>query len=167
MPTKSWLPTWGDRGREAEHFRGFKTQIDSLFEDWFGRSTSGLLAPRIDMAEDEHSLTLTAELPGVSEKDIDVSLVGDQLTIKGEKHSEFEEKKDSQGFAVHRMERSYGAFQRSITIPYAIDPDQVSAEFKDGVLKVMLPKPPDAVARSQGRKIEIKKPPASTDTNSL
>lgn len=102
MVNKSWLPTWGDRGREAEHFRGFKTQIDSLFEDWFGRSTSGLLAPRIDMAEDEHSLTLTAELPGVSEQDIDVSLVGNQLTIKGEKHSEFEEKKDSQGFAVHR-----------------------------------------------------------------
>jgi HSP20 family protein len=158
MTNKSWLPNWGN---EAEHFRGFKTQIDSLFEDWFGRSTSGVLAPRIDVAEDERMVTLTVELPGVSEKDIEISLVGDQLTAKGEKRSEHEEKRDRQGFAIHRMERSYGAFQRSISVPYAVDPEQVSAVFVDGVLKIALPKPADAVARTQGRKIEINKPSSS------
>ena len=114
MANKSWFPSWGDRGRDVEHFRGFKTQIDSLFEVWFGRSMGGFLAPRIDIAEDDRSITLTAELPGVNESDIDVSLVGDQLTIKGEKRSEHEDKKDAHGFSLHRTERSYGAFQRTI-----------------------------------------------------
>ena len=158
MTNKSWFPTWGERNRDVEHFRGFKTQIDSLFEDWFGRSMGGVLAPRVDVAEDEKAVTLTAEVPGVNEKDIDVSLVGDQLTIKGEKRSEHEEKKDVQGHVVHRTERSYGAFQRTITMPYQVDPEQVSAQFKDGVLTVTLPKPPDAVAQKQGRKIEVNKP---------
>jgi HSP20 family protein len=158
MTNKSWFPTWGERNRDVEHFRGFKTQIDTLFEDWFGRNMGGVLAPRVDVAEDEKAVTLTAEVPGVNEKDIDVSLVGDQLTIKGEKRSEHEEKKDVQGHVVHRTERSYGAFQRTITIPYQVDPEQVSAQFKDGVLTVTLPKRPDAVAQKQGRKIEVNKP---------
>jgi HSP20 family protein len=158
MPNKSWFPTWGDRNRDVEHFRGFKTQIDSLFEDWFGRSMGGVLAPRIDVAEDEKAVTLTAELPGVKETDIEVSLAGDQLTIKGEKRSEHDDKKESEGHAVHRTERSYGAFQRTLTVPYEVDPDQVSAQFRDGVLTITLPKPPDAVAQKQGRKIEVNKP---------
>jgi HSP20 family protein len=154
---KSWFPTWGERNRDVEHFRGFKTQVDSLFEDWFGRSMGGVLAPRVDVAEDEKAVTLTAELPGVNEKDIDVSLVGDQLTIKGEKRSEHEEKKDVEGHVVHRTERSYGAFQRTVTVPYQVDPNQVSADFKDGALRIALPKPPDAVAQKQGQKIDVNK----------
>jgi HSP20 family protein len=157
MTNKSWFPTWGERNRDVEHFRGFKTQVDSLFEDWFGRSMGGVLAPRVDVAEDENAVTLTAELPGVNEKDIDVSLVGDQLTIKGEKRSEHEDKKETDGHVIHRKERSYGAFQRTITVPYQVDPTQVSADFKDGVLRITLPKPPDAVAQKQGQKIEVNK----------
>jgi HSP20 family protein len=157
MTNKSWFPSWGDRNRDAEHFRGFKTQIDTLFEDWFGRSMGGVLAPRVDVAEDDKAVTLTAELPGVTEKDIDVSLVGDQLTIKGEKRSEHEEKKEQEGHVVHRTERSFGAFQRTITVPYKVDPNQVSADFKDGVLKITLPKPPDAIAQKEGQKIEVNK----------
>ena len=152
MASKSWLPTWGDRHREIEYFRGFKTQIDSLFEDWFGRSMSGVLAPRVDIAEDDAGVTLTSELPGVDEKDIDIVLCGDQLTIKGEKRSEHEH--EAGGPTLHRVERSYGAFQRAITIPYDVDPDRVSAQFKSGVLKITLPKPPEAVKR-EGRRIAI------------
>jgi HSP20 family protein len=162
MANKSWFSSWGDRGREVEHVRGFKTQIDSLFEDWFGRSMGGVLAPRVDVAEDDQSVTLTAELPGVNENDIDVSLVGDQLTIKGEKRSEHEDKKDSQGFSLHRTERSYGAFQRTITVPYQVDPDLVAAQFKDGVLRITLPKPADALAQKQGRKIAINRSASPT-----
>jgi HSP20 family protein len=157
MTNKSWFPGWGDRNRDVEHFRGFKTQVDSLFEDWFGRSIGGVLAPRVDVAEDEKAVTLTAELPGVKENEIEVSLVGDQLTIKGEKRSEHEEKKEMEGHVVHRTERSFGAFQRTITVPYQVDPGQVSADFKDGVLRITLPKPPDAVAQKEGQKIEINK----------
>ncbi len=158
MANKSWLPSWSDRGREIDQFRGFKTQVDSLFEDWFGRSLGGAIAPRIDVAEDDKAVMLTAELPGVTEDNIDVSLIGDQLTIKGEKRSEHEEKKDTEGFTVHRCERSYGAFQRTITIPYQIEPDQVAAQFKDGVLKITLPKPPAALTQRQGHRIQINKP---------
>ena len=119
----------------------------------------GVLAPRVDVAEDEKTVTLTAELPGVNEEDIEVTLAGDQLTIKGEKHSELDEKKESEGRTVHRTERSYGAFQRTITIPYKVEADQVSAHFKDGVLTITLPKPADTVAQKQERKIEVNKPP--------
>ena len=121
----------------------------------------GVLAPRIDVAEDGQSVMLTAELPGVSENDIDVSLVGDQLTIKGEKRSAHDDKKESEGFTVHRRERSYGAFQRTITIPYQIDPDQVAAQFKDGILKITLPKPTEDLHQKQGHKIQINKPTGS------
>jgi len=162
MVNKSWFPAWGERHRDVEHFRGFKSQIDSLFEDWFGRSMGGVLAPRVDIAEDDTAVTLTAELPGVKEADIEVSLVGDQLSIKGEKRSEHDEKKDMEGRTVHRMERSYGAFQRTLTLPYQVDPAQVSAQFRDGVLTISLPKPPDAVAQKQGRKIEINPTPGAT-----
>jgi len=155
MASKSWFPTRSNR--DADHFRGFKTQVDSLFEDWFGRSMGGALAPRVDVTEDNHHVTLTAELPGVNEKDIDVSIVGDQLTIKGEKRSELEDKQEAEGHVVHRIERSYGSFQRTMTVPYEVDPDQVSAQFKDGVLMITLPKPADAAVRKQGHKIEINK----------
>ena len=70
-------------------------------------------------------------------------------------------RKRTEGHVVHRTERSYGAFQRTITIPYQVDPDQVSAEFKDGVLTITLPKSPDAMAQKQGRKIEVNKPSRS------
>ena len=155
-----WLPPWGDRSSgDVEHFRGFKNQVDSLFEDWFGRSMGGVLAPRLDVTEDDKAVTITAELPGVKENEIEVSLVGDQLTLKGEKRSEHEGKEEVAGRVVHRTERSYGAFQRTITVPYQVEADQVSAQFRDGVLTVTLPKPPDAVAQKQGRKIEVNKPP--------
>jgi len=161
MSNKSWLPPWSERGREVEHFRGFKTQVDSLFEDWFGRSMGGTLAPRVDIAEEEGMITVTAELPGVSENDIDVALRDDQLTIKGEKRSEHQEKGESEGHVLHKTERSYGAFQRTLTLPYRVEPEQISATFKDGVLKVTIPKPADAQAQKEGRKIEINKPPST------
>ena len=154
-----WLPPWGDRSGDVEHFRGFKNQVDSLFEDWFGRSMGGVLAPRLDVTEEDKAVTITAELPGVKENEIEVSLVGDQLTLKGEKRSEHEGKEEVAGRVIHRTERSYGAFQRTITLPYQVEPDQVSAQFRDGVLTVTLPKPPDAVTQKQGRKIEVNKPP--------
>jgi HSP20 family protein len=166
MPNRSWLPAWGDRNRDVEHFGRFKSQVDSLFEDWFGRSMGGVLAPRMDVAEDEKTVTLTVELPGVKESDIEVSLVGDQLTIKGEKRSEHDEKKEAEGRTIHRVERSYGAFQRTLTVPYRIDPGQVSALFEDGVLTITLPKPADAVAQRQGTKIDVKKAGRDATTGS-
>jgi len=160
MPDKPWLPTpWG--GRELDPFRGFRTQLDSLFEDWFGRSMGGTLAPRVDVSETAKEVTLKIELPGVEEKDIDVSLSGNQLTIKGEKKTEHEERKDDEkgddGRVFHRIERAFGAFQRTMTVPFDVEPDKVSADFKDGVLTVTLPKPEGAGDQPQARRIEVKR----------
>jgi len=157
----NWLPTWRERGGGPEQLRGFKTQIDSLFEDWFGRSMGGTLAPRVDLTEDEMALTVTAELPGVSESDIDISVRDHQLTLKGEKRSEHEDKKEREGHVLHRVERSYGAFQRTLTLPYCVEPDRITATFKDGVLKIILPKPADAQAQTQGHKIAINTSPSN------
>jgi HSP20 family protein len=153
MPDKPWFPA----GRELDPFRGFRTQLDTLFEEWFGRTTGGALAPRIDVSETDKEMTLTVELPGVEEKDIEVSLSGNQLTIKGEKKSGQEEKKDEEGRVFHRVERSYGAFQRTMTVPFDVEPDKVAAQFKDGVLTVTLPKPQAAMDKPQARKIEVKR----------
>src|SRR5690349_13720830 len=130
MANRSWLPAWSERNRDSEQFRGLRSQIDSLFEDWFGRSMGGVLAPRVDVEEDEREITVTVELPGVQEKDIEISLAGDHLSIKGEKRSEHEEKKEAHGRLLHRVERSYGSFRRVIPLPYRVEPDQITAGFK-------------------------------------
>jgi HSP20 family protein len=155
MPNRSWFPTWSDRNRNVEPFQGFRTQLDNLFEDWFGRTMGGTLAPRIDASETDTEVLLTVELPGVEEKDIDVSLTGDQLTIKGEKRSEHEVKSDEEGRVMRRVERSYGALQRTMTLPYQVEPERVSATFKNGVLKLVLPKPAEALKRAETRKIQV------------
>ena len=158
MSDKPWFPPgWG--GRELDAFRGFRTHLDGLFEDWFGRNMGGTLAPRIDVSETAKDMTLTVELPGVEEKDIDISLSGSQLTIKGEKKSEQaqDDKKDEHGRVFHRVERSYGAFQRTMTVPFEVEPDKVSAQFKDGVLTVTLSKPQEAADKSQAHRIQVKR----------
>jgi HSP20 family protein len=159
MPDKSWLPSnWASRELDPV-FRGFRTQLDALFEDWFGRSMGGTLAPRVDVSETAKEVALKVELPGVAEKDIDVSLSGKQLTIKGEKKSEHETRDETgeRGRVFHRVERSFGAFQRTMTIPFDVEPDKASAEFKDGVLTITLPKPERVGEQPQTRRIEVKR----------
>jgi HSP20 family protein len=158
MPDKTWMPAaWGSRDLDP-FLRSFRTQLDNVFEDWFGRNMAGTLAPRVDVSETSKELRLTFELPGVEEKDIDVSLSGNELTIKGEKRPEREEKKDQEeGRVYHRVERSFGAFQRTMTVPFDVEPDKVMAEFKDGVLTVTLPKPEGVSEQPQTRRIEVKR----------
>jgi HSP20 family protein len=109
--------------------------------------------PAMDIVENAKELTLTAELPGIDEKDIDVSVEDGVVTIKGEKA---EERKDEEEKKVYLYERTYGSFQRSFALPPVVDPSRVSASFDKGVLKVHLPK--DGEARAKGRKVEIKSP---------
>ena len=97
--------------------------------------------PSIDVRETDTDLVVEAELPGMDEKDVSVTLSNDVLTLKGEKKSEREEKKED----YHVMERSYGSFQRSFRLGDTIDPDKVTAAFDKGVLKVTLAKRPEAV----------------------
>lgn len=112
-----------------------------------GGQTSMLLAPHMDVSETEGEIRIQAEMPGVTEQDIDVSLNQDVLTIRGEKKQE--RKEERQG--VHFTERSFGTFQRSLRLPFSINPDQVQARFENGVLTVTLPKvqPQERVHRIQ------------------
>jgi HSP20 family protein len=99
--------------------------------------------PAVNIYEDEHSINIEAELPGMQEKDIDVSLENNVLTISGERKLENEEKREN----FHRMERSYGRFTRSFTLPPSVDPEHVNAEFNNGILKVSINKKEEAKPR--------------------
>jgi HSP20 family protein len=106
--------------------------------------------PAIDMSEDDKAYKISAELPGLDAKDVDVSVSGGTLVLKGEKRQEKEEKDKNYYFS----ERAYGSFQRAFELPASVDRDKVSADFSKGVLTITLPKTPDA--QKQQKKIEVK-----------
>jgi len=132
------LAPWaGDLRREMERF------LDRYAEPaWepFATMTDGAWAPMLDVAETKDALIVKAELPGVEAKDIGIELMGDLLTLKGEKEKRTEEKEER----YHRVERTYGAFLRSVRLPMVVDGSKVTATFKNGVLVVTLPKTPAA-----------------------
>jgi HSP20 family protein len=160
MKVRSMLPTlWNDTKNEREPFRALQHQIDKLFTNFtselpmigpWNSSANGYLPVRIDVAETDKTIEVTAELPGVSEKDIDVSLVGDVLTVKAEKKSDHEEKTKD----YHVVERSYGTFERSMQLAFKADPAKIDAKFDKGVLKLVVQKPAEAQTKAQ--KIEVK-----------
>ena len=115
--------------------------FDRFFEPrWDELEAVGAWAPKLDFSETKDAFVVKAEVPGVEQKDISVSIQDQMLTIKGEKHKEKEEKDEK----YHRVERSWGAFARTIALPAGVDTGKVDATFKDGVLSVKLPKTPAA-----------------------
>lgn len=129
------------RRDERDPFAAMQKEINRMF-DQFGRGSLSHLSdsdvsPRLDVAETDTAIEVTAELPGIDEKDVEVVLRDDLLTIKGEKKSEKEEKKKD----YHLIERSYGSFARSIRLPFEADSEAVKASFAKGVLKISIAKP--------------------------
>ena len=102
--------------------------------------TTTTVAPPVDIYEDEHNIALKLEVPGIDEKDIDVSIEGNTLTVHGERKIEKEEKEEN----FRRIERQYGSFTRSFTLPSSVDTGQVSAHYDKGVLKINLAKKAEA-----------------------
>ena len=140
------------RGRsEVDRFR---SEIDRMFDDFltrspFGRSFErGEWMPAIDMSETDKEISVHTEIPGMDAKDIDISLNGRVLTIKGEKKQEQEEKEKN----YHRIERRYGSFSRSFELPADVDANNVNATYENGVLALSLPK----TKEQSVKKIEIK-----------
>jgi HSP20 family protein len=137
----SLIPDWW----RPDPFSDLRREIDRLFDDVFGGDgpfrfwRTEELAPRIDVREADDRLEVVADLPGVDEKDIDVEVQDDLLTIRGEKRADREER----GRDYRLAERSFGRFVRSIRLPFAVDPDKVDASYAKGVLTVTVPKPPE------------------------
>ncbi|HRX35835.1 MAG TPA: Hsp20/alpha crystallin family protein [Aestuariivirga sp.] len=153
---KTYLPDlWGRS--TGEMFSSLQHEIDRVFSD-FGRGLPSMpgfgkgTEMKVNVAETDGALEVTAEIPGVDAKDIDVQLKDGVLTIKGEKKDEKEEKDEKKNY--HLVERSYGMFQRSFAVGADVDADKINASFDKGVLKVTLPKLPAAKAKVQ--KIEVK-----------
>jgi HSP20 family protein len=142
----------------ANPLAALRQEMDNMFEDFFegfsieplgGMSKNRGFMPRINVSEDEKAMEISAELPGMDEKDIELTLNDGALTIKGEKKSEHESKEKN----FYRVERSYGSFQRTIPLGSQIDESKVDANFKKGVLKVTLPKVIEA--KPAAKKINI------------
>lgn len=150
-------------GAPSEHPLTQFQRMMNLFNDAFTNwglgwdmfpldSTVGQLSsfnPRMDVEDDGKQLVVTVEVPGIQEKDVEVTLTDNLLTIKGEKHTQSEQK----GRDFLRRERSYGSFRRSLRVGPEVDAGKVKASFKDGVLHVTLPKTP--AAQKEARKIPI------------
>lgn len=144
------LIPWRDRS-EVDRFRG---EIDKLFDGFFTGSPfgppfqRGNWMPAIDVSEGEKAIVIHAEIPGMNAKDIDISLNGRVLTIKGEKEQEQEDKEKN----YLRIERRYGSFSRTFELPADVDANRVKARYKDGVLKLNLPKTKEQTVK----RIEVK-----------
>jgi HSP20 family protein len=145
------------RGPSLSPFRGLfdiQDEMNRLFNDFFGAGDLPEVAdfvPGIDISETKNEIKVKVDLPGLTEKDVEVNLSGDVLSIKGERKEEAEEKDEN----YYRKERVYGTFLRQIQIPKKIKTDQVKAKFKNGVLHVILPKAEEAVEK--GIKVEVEK----------
>ena len=148
-------------------WHSFRSEMDRLFDRFgsgFGfpslrrmfdiepgwRSSFSFSMPAIDMSENEKAYKISAELPGIDAKDIDVSLSGDMLVLKGEKRQEKEEMNKN----YHFSERAYGSFQRAFDLPASVDRNKVAADFSKGVLTITLPK--TAESQKPQKKIEVK-----------
>lgn len=151
----SLLPKlWGHEKGAADPFTNLQREIDRVFDQFHRQDAwpfpvsgpgNGKLVPRINVSETETEIEVTAELPGVEDKEIDVSLTDDLLTIRGEKKTESEKQEKD----YRLVERSYGAFERAMRLPCEVEADKIDATFKNGILTVKLPKSQAAKGKTQ------------------
>lgn len=132
-----------------------RDEIEKVFDSFFGRTPhlierEGYWVPAIDIEETDNEYIVKAELPGMKKEDIKISLTEDSLTISGERKMEKEEK----GKTYHRVEMSYGKFQRSISFPSEVKPEEAKATYKDGILTITIPK--SEKAKPKEIEIEVK-----------
>jgi HSP20 family protein len=160
MALRALTPSGNGGSRSVQPVTVFGTlhrEIDRLFDD-FTRGGFGLMAapaqsnllPSIDVTETDKEIEVTAELPGLERKDVEISMDDDVLTIRGEK--KVEAKQEDKNKNYHVTERGYGVFVRAIQLPAGVDPSSIQATMSNGVLKITIPKP----AKSEPKKIEVK-----------
>ena len=159
---RSLLPSiFGDRGQNRPVFQSLNNELDRIFDEFRGTlnnyndpfelKSKGQLTPKMDISETDDAVQIEAEIPGVDADNLDVTVSNNVLVIKGEKSDEREEKEKD----YHLIERSYGSYLRSIPLGFDVTTDDIKADFKDGVLKVTIPKPEEIT--QQTKKIAINK----------
>jgi HSP20 family protein len=162
MALKDLAPWHHGKSTAPAAFGDLQREVDRVFENfWSGFGTPSLLRDngalaagldvKIDASEDEKAYHVAAELPGLSEKDVEVTFADNTLTISGEKNSEKEVKEEN----YHRRERAFGSFRRSFSLPAEVDEEKISAAFKDGVMTIELPK--SKTAQKKAKKITIQR----------
>jgi HSP20 family protein len=145
-----WQSMRHEMDRLFDRFSGFDFPFGRDIEHFWPGTAGSEMSVSVDVSEDDKAYTIAAELPGIDEKDVDVEVAEDMLTLKGEKHAEKEEKDKNH----YLCERSYGSFQRSFALPSDIDVSRIDAKFAKGVLTVVLPKNPKA--QPAWKKITVK-----------
>ena len=160
IPWRDKSPAPARRDEYLDPFVSFRREVDRMFDDFFngfgGRGLRGQvngwqgLTPTVDVTETEKEVVVTAELPGLDDKDFEVTLTGDLLTIKGEKRAEHEQR-NGDGYY---MERRFGTFSRAVQLPFEVKDEKVDARYDKGVLTIRVPKPADA--QRTMRRIEVK-----------
>ena len=139
------IATW----RPFRELAGFDREFTNLFGRWRMPGEERGWMPMVDVFEKDDKFVVKAELPGMKEEDIECSVVGDSLIIKGEKKTESEVKEED----YYRSERTYGSFYRTISLPSTVDTDKIKASYEDGVLEITLPK----LAEVKSKKIVVSK----------
>jgi HSP20 family protein len=143
-------------------FSTLQDRINRIFQESVNRGgsdealTTSNFAPPVDVYEDEHNITLKIEVPGIDEKDINVSIENNTLTVRGERRFEKDEKEEN----FQRIERMFGSFTRSFTLPNSVDPEQISAHYEKGVLKIRMSK--RAEAKPKLIKVSVEKTEAKS-----
>ena len=156
MNLRSLIPVSRDRNvaRQDNPFLSLQREVDRLFDDFttgfpsFSKGVGADLLPSMDVTETDKEIEITAELPGLEEKDVQINVADNLLTIRGEKKAEKEEKDKN----YRLLERSYGSFLRTLELPDGVNTDAIKASIAKGVLKVTVPKP----APAQVKKVEVK-----------
>jgi HSP20 family protein len=143
MPLVRWEP--------VRELTSLQQEMNRLFNTFFDTPSGGTQmrrwVPAMDLVETDSEFVLRADLPGLSEKDVNIEIEGDVLTVSGERRAEHEQSKEG----YYRVERSFGSFSRSLTLPEGIDAERVHARFENGVLEIRVPKP----AERQPRRVSI------------
>lgn len=140
--------------RRGQGYRTLRGEMDRIFDDFFGltpaqrEGTTTMWSPSVDISETDDNFVVRAELPGMKKEDIELEVENNMLSIRGERKFE----KTDEGENFHFMERSYGSFYRSFTLPKNVDSETIGAEYKDGMLVVTIPKKEEV----KPKKVEIK-----------
>jgi len=142
MTVERWRPFGVERWEPFRNVTDIQGEVNRLFDSFFGRPMTTqapgdrMWAPVVDMHETKDDIVLSFELPGVREKEVNLSITGDLLSVRGER--KFAQESENQGY--HRLERVYGKFERTVQLPMLVQSGKVKATYRDGVLEVRLPK---------------------------